>query len=279
MIFSSYDGARLAVELTGEGDTVICLPGGPGRAAAYLEDLGGLGRDHRLALLDCRGSGRSQFPDDPDSLAFPRQAGDVDALRAELGLDSVSVLAHSAGTLVAMAYAAAHPDRLDALVLVTPTGRLHGVEHLDVPAIRAGRSAEPWYDDAHEAEEQMADAPRGMQAELEKAQRPFFYGRWDERTQEHAASADRQMSPRAALGFRAGPDFDPKAILEPLASLPARVLVVGGELDGLTGVEAVHAVAACFRDARTEVIEGAGHFPWVDRPEEFRRVVGEFLDA
>lgn len=278
MIFSSYDRARLSVELVGEGPTVICLPGGPGRAAAYLEDLGGLGASRRLALLDGRGSGRSPFPDDPATLAFPAQAGDVEALRAELGVDKVTVLGHSAGTLVAMAYAAAHADRLEALVLVTPTGRMHGVDHPDVAAIRAARSGEPWYAEAHEAEQQMADAPRGMQAELEKAQRPFFYGSWDDRVQEHAASADRQMSPRATLGFAPPPGFDAQTILSSLSQVTAPVLVVAGSRDGLTGVEAAHAVARGFPNAETAVLEGAGHFPWVDEPDAFRTAVLDFLD-
>lgn len=278
MIFASYDRARLSVELVGEGPTIICLPGGPGRAAAYLEDLGGLAGSRRLALLDGRGSGRSPFPDDPATLAFPAQAGDVEALRAELELDKVTVLGHSAGTLVAMAYAGAHPERLQALVLVTPTGRMHGVDHPDVAAIRAARADEPWYAEAHEAEEQMADAPRGMQAELEKAQRPFFYGRWDQRVQEHAASADRQMSPRATLGFAPPPGFDPQSILGPLARVTAPVLVIAGSRDGLTGVEAAYAVARSFPAAETVVLDGAGHFPWVDEPEAFRAAVGSFLD-
>ena len=237
MIFSSYDRARLSVELVGEGPTVICLPGGPGRAAAYLEDLGGLGASRRLALLDGRGSGRSPFPDDPATLAFPAQAGDVEALRAELGVD--------------------HPD---------------------VAAIRAARSGEPWYAEAHEAEQQMADAPRGKQAELEKAQRPFFYGSWDDRVQEHAASADRQMSPRATLGFAPPPGFDAQTILSPLSQVTAPVLVVAGSRDGLTGVEAAHAVARGFPNAETAVLEGAGHFPWVDEPDAFRTAVLDFLD-
>ncbi len=277
MLFASYDGTRLSYEDIGEGPPVVCLPGGPGRAAAYLEDLGGLGAQRRLVLVDLRGSGRSQFPDDPATLAFPRQADDVEALRGHLGLDRVVLLAHSAGTLVAQAYAAAHPDQVAALVLVTPPGQLHGSDRTDVAEIRARRSAEPWYDEAAAAEADMAHAPPPMRAELERAQRPFFYGRWDDRVREHAYSADRQTSPRAAMGFRPSEGFDRAALEEALGRLDAPVLLVGGELDGLTGVAAVHTVAGWFPQAEVVVLPGAGHFPWVDAPEAFRDAVAGFL--
>jgi pimeloyl-ACP methyl ester carboxylesterase len=41
----------------------------------------------------------------------------------------------------------------------------------------------------------------------------------------------------------------------------------------------VHAVAASFPAAQTVVLDRAGHFPWVDEPDDFRAVVAEFLRA
>ena len=40
--FTSFDGTRLAYTELGTGPRLVCLPGGPGRASAYLEYLGGL---------------------------------------------------------------------------------------------------------------------------------------------------------------------------------------------------------------------------------------------
>lgn len=195
-----------------------------------------------------------------------------------LGLEQLDLLAHSAGCLVAQVWAAAHPARVGSLVLVTPTDRLQGGTRGDVAAIRQSRSAEPWYADATEAAEAMAFAPPAQQQSLVRATRPFFYGRWDERTQAHAATADRQSSKRAELGFAVGAEeVDVPAILQALGEVAAPVLVVGGERDALTGVAAIHAVADCFPHARAEVLAGAGHFPWVDEPAAFAGVVRAFL--
>ena len=277
-VFSSYDGTKLAYTEVGSGPRLVCLPGGPGRAVAYLEELGGLSADRTLVLLDNRATGRSEVPADPATLRFDRLAGDVEALREHLGEERLDVLAHSAGCIVVQAWAAAHPDRVGRLVLVTPSDRLQGGRRADIPAIRAARSGEPWYADAAEAVEALEHAPPAQQQSLVRATRPFFYGRWDEVTQAHAASADRQSSKRAELGFGAGVDgVDVAAILSGLQEVQAPVLVVGGERDALTGLDSVHAVAGSFPRATTAVLPEAGHFPWVDAPAAFASVVREFL--
>ncbi len=274
--FLSYDGVRLAYTQLGEGPPLVCVPGGPGRAAGYLEDLGGLSRTRTLVLLDARATGRSEVPPDPASLRYDRLADDLEALRVHLGLSVVDLLGHSAGALVAQAYAAQH--RVGRLVLVTPSDTLQGGTRADVGALRAARSNEPWYADAAEAVEAMADAPPAQQQALMRAGRPFLYGRWDERTQAHALTADRQSSRRAELGFAAGADeVDVPALLARLGQVQSPVLVVGGERDAVTGVVSVHAVAASFPNASAVVLPGAGHFPWVDEPEAFYDAVAAFL--
>ncbi|MDT7537247.1 MAG: hypothetical protein QOI82_832 [Actinomycetota bacterium] len=279
--FASYDGTKLSYAEVGNGPPLLCLPGGPGRAAAYLEDLGGLDADRTLVLLDARATGRSEVPADPATLRFDRLADDVEALRGHVGLETADVLAHSAGAIVAQAWAAAHPDRVRALVLVTPSGRLHGSDLSDIDAIAGGRADEPWYPDAREALDALHDAPPSQRQTLWRAVRPFMYGRWDERTQAHAATAESQVSKRAELAFRPArdEDVDVPALLAGLQAVRAPVLVVGGERDALTGVAAVHAVASSFPAAQAVVLPGAGHFPWVDEPAAFAEVVRGFLGS
>ncbi len=277
-MFASYDGTLLHYESVGDGAPLICLPGGPGRAVAYLEDLAGLAASRTLVLLDPRATGRSEVPGDPSTLRFDRQAADLEALRAHLGLERAAVLAHSAGALVAQAWASAHPDAVASLLLLTPTALLQGGDRGDVAAVRAGFADEPWYAEAAQAEQDLRDAPPPQRAALERLTRPFFYGRWDERTQAHAATADTQSSKRALLGFGAGLDgLDLTALVEGLRAVTAPVLVVGGERDGLTGLESVLAVAGSFPTATTAIVPGAGHFPWVDEPAGFRAAVDPFL--
>jgi proline iminopeptidase len=276
--FNAADGTRLHYTVEGSGPHLVCQPGGPGRAAAYLEDLGGLTGTRTVVRLDARATGGSEVPADPASLAFPRLADDLVALLDHLGLDRADVLGHSAGAIVLQALAAQHAGRLRRLVLVTPSSRLQAPDFPDVGAIRAARSGEPWYAEAVEAAEALAEGmPGAVTQQLVRQTRPFFYGRWDERQQAHAATADSQSSRRAELGFRQAGGTDTAGLLAALRVVTAPVLVVAGERDGLTGVTSAHRVAGSFPDARVAVLTGAGHFPWVDEPQAFREVVEEFL--
>lgn len=273
------DGTRLAVHRRGSGPPLLCVPGGPGRASAYLENLGGLDASYTLHVLDNRGTGQSELPADRSSLEFPRLADDVETVRVALGLDRPAVLGHSAGCLVTMAWAAAHPSAASAVVLVTPPGRRTGDDMADLPAIRAARAGEAWYAEAAEAAEILAseDVPSGARRELERAERPFAYGRWDAETQQHAAGTESQMSLRAWAGFDPGPGYDYAPMLAALASVQAPVLVVVGDRDGLTGAVIGERVAARFADARCVTIAGAGHYPWVDEPVAFAAAIRDFL--
>ena len=278
MHVTARDGTALAVHERGDGAPVLCVPGGPGRASTYLENLGGLDATHTLHLLDSRGSGDSPLPADRGSLAFPRLADDVEDVRLALSLDGADILGHSAGCPVVLLHAARYPDAVRRLVLVTPSGRPFGWSADDLEAIRAKRAGEPWYADAAEAAEIAPMANPALRRELDRAMRPLWYGRWDDRTQAHAAGADEQVSLRAAAGYVPGPDYDPAAALASLKGITASVLVVVGELDAMTGVTVADRFAETLPDARVSVIPGAGHFPWVDAPDAFRDAVAAFLD-
>lgn len=276
--FASYDGTQLSYTEVGQGPQLVCLPGGPGRAVAYLEDLAGLSAIRTLVLLDPRATGHSEVPADPSTLRYDRLAKDIEALREHLGLERLDLLAHSAGAIVAQAWASQHPERVSSLLLVTPSDRLQGGERADTASVRATFADQPWYPDAVEAAEAMAEAPASQYSALERAQRAFGYGRWDERTQAHAATADHQSSKRALLGFGAAADEVRKpALVAGLRQVLAPVLVVGATRDTMTGLSSVDRVADCFPAASVAWVDGAGHFPWIDEPEGFRSAVDPFL--
>ncbi|HEU5426760.1 MAG TPA: alpha/beta hydrolase [Actinocrinis sp.] len=275
--FASYDGVELAYRLAGDGTPLVCIPGGPGRAAEYLGDLGGLDSSRRLVLLDPRGVGRSSDPVDSATFRVDRLVRDVEALRAHLGLEQMDLLAHSAGANLATLYAAAYPARIAKLVLVTPGLGLIGVDgdEEEFAAALERTAAEPWYPAARAALEKIFTGDLSIDAF--RASRPLYYGRWDEAARAHATVgvADRHMAAR--LGYFAGVDLDPPAIRGALTKLAAPVLLLVGEVDPMVTPAMAHAAAQVFSDAKVVVQAGAGHFPWVDDPAGFAAAVDSFL--
>jgi pimeloyl-ACP methyl ester carboxylesterase len=104
-------------------DTVLVSAGSDGvpttaeRAAvlALLEPL----RDRRdLVLVDARGTGLSgRVGDRRDAYGAGAAAGDLDAVRSDLGIGHVELYGAGDGTRIALAYAARYGDRVRALVL------------------------------------------------------------------------------------------------------------------------------------------------------------------
>ena len=278
MSFASYDGTVLAYTSVGQGPPLVCLPGGPGSAVAYLEDLAGLSSLRTLVLLDPRATGHSEVPADPSTLRFDRLALDLEALREHLGLVELDVLGHSAGAITAQAWAAQYPGSVGRLVLVAPSDHLQGGVRSDVPAIRETFASEPWYAEATEAAQALLDAPASQRASLQRALLPFHYSRWDDRAQTHAARAEALMSKRAQLGYVTGADqVDLFAMVASLSQVTAPVLVAGAPRDAVAGRLSAELVASSFPSSTLVLVEGAGHHPWVDEPAAFRAAVDPFL--
>ncbi len=275
--FTAPDGTALSYRLVGEGEPLLCVPGGPMRAAAYLGDLGGLAAHRRLVLPDLRGTGDSAVPADPATYRCDRQVPDIEALCDHLGLDRVDVLAHSAGGDLAILHAARHPSRVRSLTLVTARARALGVEFTERQRREAAalRAHEPWFPAAHAAYEAIW-AGAATDADWD-AVAPFFYGRWDAAAKRHAATDVEQSNPEAADAYAAGGAFDPAATRAAIAALDARVLVLAGGSDGGPLPRVAAHVAELFPAAELAVLPGAGHFPWLDDPEGFTTTVANFL--
>jgi pimeloyl-ACP methyl ester carboxylesterase len=285
----SSDGLRLHYEVDGppEAPLLICAAGGPGRASEYLEDLGGLTATRRVVRVDTRGTGRSQAPDDPSGYAPDRLVDDLERLRVELGASPVDVLGHSAGGPAALGYAAAHPEQVRRLVLVTtylpqpggdPDQEFAQAVESDRERIRSSRSEESWYPEAAEAIEAMPYARPAEQQRLNRLIRPFYYGVWNDRTAAHASAADRQMNPRAEQGIRQQV-VAADGLNERLLGSAAPTLVLGAELDVITPPRMGQRLAERLPSAQFAMLSGVGHFPWVDGPEQFAAAVEKFLSA
>ncbi|WP_369245028.1 alpha/beta fold hydrolase [Streptomyces sp. R41] len=276
--FTAPDATQLAYHVEGEGEPLLCLPGGPMRASAYLGDLGGLSRHRRLIRLDLRGTGDSGVPADPATYRCDRQVGDVEALRAHLGLERVDLLAHSAGGDLALLYAAGYPRRVRSLTLVTGRARALGVDFTEEHRREAAalRKAEPWFEAAHEAYERVWAGSAG-DTDWD-AITPFFYGRWDAEAEAHAATDVEQTNEEAADRYAPGEAFDPEEARAVVAAWDARVLLVAGALDSGPLPRVAAAIAELFPRAELTVQPDAGHFPWLDDPDGFRETVADFLD-
>ncbi|MCQ1996157.1 alpha/beta fold hydrolase [Arthrobacter sp. zg-Y1171] len=201
-----------------------------------------------------------------------RDAADVLAVADALDLHTFDILAHSAGTRLALAVSAQYPERVRSMALVTPAAAwLTGADH-DGPVI-AARRATPLVDAALAS---MAAEEPANESEFQRAlvlEAPAGYAKWTAGTKHHSTVGAMSLA-AASAWFNNIPLDAARSITE---SLRPPTLVVGGTHDILSGVDPVRAYAKAL-GARLTVLEDCGHYPWIEQPETFRRVLGGWVD-
>lgn len=265
--------AALHVAVDGDGPPLATLHGGLGLDSTYLHDaLAPLAAHHQLLHCDVLGHGGSPVPDDWAAVELDTFSDALDATRAARGLSRWSVLGHSYGGILALAYALRHPDRVDRLVLVaTGPSFAHAPAALAdlerrghpeaVAALLAGLSAPA------ESDEHLAAAwPQIL---------PLYFHRWEPRFL--AAFARVRY---CAAGFNRGNQLLATLDLAPrLAEAQAPALVVTGDDDFIMPAAVGQGLAAGLPAGRFAPIAGAGHFPFLEAPAATLAAIGAFLAA
>ena len=111
--------AQLYVREIGTGRPIIVIHGGPDFDHCYLlPEMDRLADAFRLIYYDQRGRGRSGRGVRPGDVSIESEVEDVERVRRHFQVESVAVLGHSWGGLLAMEYAIRHPDRVSHLILM-----------------------------------------------------------------------------------------------------------------------------------------------------------------
>jgi pimeloyl-ACP methyl ester carboxylesterase len=113
---ASPEGADIFVRSGGSGPVVVLLHGYAETSDSWEPLATELVKDHTVVVPDLRGIGRSSRP--PGGYDKKTQAADLRAVVTSLGFDRTSVIAHDIGNMVAYAYAARYPDKVERLVVM-----------------------------------------------------------------------------------------------------------------------------------------------------------------
>lgn len=118
----ALNGHKLHVEAFGNTDApvVLVLHGGPGADYRYLLALSALADQYRVVFYDQLGSGLSQRVP-ASQITVNSFVADLDAVVQHFSpTRPVHIVGHSWGAMLASAYAGAHPDKVDRMVLAEP---------------------------------------------------------------------------------------------------------------------------------------------------------------
>lgn len=253
------DGFDLYYRTAGTGRPVLILSGGPGDDCDYMTPVAlDVAKSAQAILLEQRGTGRSIPPlVNPQSINLAIYLDDLEALRIHLKIEKWTLVGHSAGGLLAMYYAIAHPDRVDKLVLLD-TAPVAGEFLRPLQDNILDRLSPDERDQLATLEKSGSTSPDTQIAMARLQMGAFFFDR-KVGTQE---VAEMGSSWHPEIGRLLGNEITPRGYdLRPrLKDFEPQVLVLNGRQDPMDPLMA-YETSAAFKGSTLKFIDKAGHFP------------------
>lgn len=267
-------GVETYVVDAGEGPPVLLVHGYGDSADSWRRVVPGLVRDHRVVALDMPPFGRSRAPRSDKLIPF--YSDFFPAFMDAMDLNRATVIGHSLGGAVTLRLALDCPDRVERLGLVAPAGL---------------GSAPPWWWHALTAKPLWQGAlsiPSPLTGVIAKqALRTFLQlrlfddaRRLDEEISRFAEmyGGAKEMKVLLAAGHACIDCYTGK-LLDRSLDLDVPVWMLWGRKDGL--VPSVHARAfqRAHPDAQVHILDDCGHYPHIELPTRFNKLLRSWLDA
>jgi pimeloyl-ACP methyl ester carboxylesterase len=262
--FVEVEGGRLYYEVDGDGPPLTLIHAGIANLRMWDEQVPDFAKRYRVNRYDTRGFGRTTT----EPVSFSNRQ-DVADLLDHLGVERTHLLGCSRAGSIAIDFTLEFPQRVASLIAVA--SGLGGHEHEDPDAATFEEEAERLYD-AKQWEELVerevaywVDGP-GQAAGRAPASVRDRVREWQLETYrtQTVEGQPRVLEPRAA---------------ERLGEIQVPTLVIRGDLDESGVASACERIARDVPGARAVVIPGTAHMLSMERPNEFNRIVLDFLAA
>ncbi|ACV78978.1 alpha/beta fold hydrolase [Nakamurella multipartita] len=254
-------GRRIAFRRAGTGPPVLLVHGAMADSRDWHHQLEAFAPTFTTIAWDAPGCGGSA--DLPAGHDLDQLVEDLDGFRRALRITGAHVIGHSLGSILSIAFQARHPDAVRSLVLASAYAGWAG----SLPPSEVDRRVTLALADL---DRPAADAARDMVATLLPADAPAALV--DE--QVAMVSQARPATTRAMVERFARVDLRPA-----LPGITAPTLLLYGRDDVRAPPWVADALHAAIPGSRLVLLPGVGHSGHVQAPDQWNRVVLEFLDG
>ena len=256
--FVNIDGRKIRYIKTGSSKKNLVLIHGLGASAERWEPvLPYFGKHYNVIVPDLIGFGHSDKPNTDYTAEF--FARFVSSFVETLGLGRTAIIGSSLGGQIAVEYTAAYQQSVDRLILVSPSGAMKQ----STPALDAYVMAAlyPDIDSAKNAFSMMTGNNKNVNQNI-----------IDEFVKRMRLPNAKFAFMSTLLGLKNAPEITTR-----LEKILVPTLVVWGELDPVIPVKYAEKFVRAIRDCRFYQMDNCGHTPYVDDPENFAKLVLDFL--
>ncbi|GGH84560.1 proline iminopeptidase [Pullulanibacillus pueri] len=267
---------------TGSGLPLILLHGGPGGTHVSMKALEALGDERPVIFYDQLGAGRSDRPEDPSLWHIDRFVEELGQIREALGLEELHILGHSWGTMLAAEYLLKQPKGVHSVIFSGPC-----------------LSAPQW---AKDQDEHRKELPQDVQDTLAKCEKEgttdseeykeaikvfnkYFVNRMDERDKPAELKSEAAKGNDVVYQTMWGPSefyttgnlkhFD---VTLRLSEIKIPALFTCGRYDEATPAS-TESYSRQLPGSTFHVFEKSAHVPYLEEPEEYIRVMRDFLQS
>jgi len=259
-------GGALGGWVTGDGQPVLLLHGGPGLSYEYLNELRvELGSGYRIASYQQRGL-------EPSTLKGPftvaQEIADALAVLDELGWSDALIVGHSWGGHLALRLAAAYPDRILGALAIDPLGVVGDGGQAAFEAEMAARTPKADRERAVELDRR-AMAGEGSPEDLMESVRIVWPAYFAD-PENVPAMPPIRMSVEVYSSIVADLTTDIDKVTAALATGAVAYGVLAGAASPMPWGQAARATAELSPRGFLTVVPAAGHFPWFEAPGRVR---------
>ena len=250
-------------EVHGTGEPIVFIHGGGVDLHMWRPQVEALSKDFRVITYDLRGQGQSDYQD--NSL---NDIEDLVALLNELGLNQVNLVGLSLGSIMAVDFVLAYPEKVKRMALLSPG--LIGVQETDASYL----------------EPIMALGQAFQNGETDKAidiiEDFTFYGQGLRQLPAHMDTAVAYVRNAFGRYVNSGnhmriPQFAELQPLSRLSEIRSKVLVIHGDQDCDYIKLNIEAFQQNIPDLQLVTLKGAAHLLNVEKPEEVNQHLADFF--
>lgn len=283
MNFIENLGAKIWMKSAGEGPAVIYLHGGPGYCAYSFEHSVGpqLEESLRMIYFDQRDCGRSSEISEGASFSIETLISDIEAVRQAANAESVGLLGHSFGGVLALEYLRRYPGRVNGLILLESIPDLASILNYQISKLLTLSEKYP----------QLAE-PENSSSQLEKLfalqrrlnwydlQKEMFWKQTAGLIKNTAMDVESRLFEREAgrlLPVLAASGYLESSHIDLQRPITIKSAMYSGRHSHCIGVENLEKMSARLE---SEIVwfENSGHMPYIEEPELFTHCVREFFN-